>query len=165
MMDQSDYVSAIVRLAGGEIVGKTRLQKIAYLLQAKGSGFRDVEFDYHNFGPYSAELAFAAEDAESLGFLSMEERTGYHSVPYTVFRSTDCAARLDNCEEIKACKADLEVMSGYSALVLELAATAIYLKRNGYAEDFWEEVRKRKSLKATQPRVRQAKKLLKQLDL
>ena len=44
MMNQSDYVSAIVRLAGGEIIGKTRLQKIAYLLQAKGSGFSEVDF-------------------------------------------------------------------------------------------------------------------------
>ena len=165
MMDQSDYVSAIVRLAGGEIVGKTRLQKIAYLLQTKGSGFRNMDFDYHNFGPYSAELSFAAEDAESLGYLTTEERAGYHSVPYTVFRSTDCAAKLDDREEMKACKADLEVMSGYSALVLELAATAIYLKRNGYAEHFWEEVLKRKSLKATQPRIRHAKKLLRQLNL
>lgn len=165
MMNQSDYVSAIVRLAGGEIIGKTRLQKIAYLLQAKGSGFSEVDFDYHNFGPYSTELAFAAEDAESLGLLTTEERAGYHSVPYTVYKSTERAARLNDSEETKACKADLKVMSVYSALVLELAATAVYLRRNDYAENFWEEVQKRKSLKATQSRMRQAQRLLQQIGL
>ncbi len=164
-MGQADYVSAIVRLAGGEIVGKTRLQKIAYLLQAKGSGFTEVDFDYHNFGPYSAELAFAAEDATLLGLLTMEERPGYHSVPYTVYRSTEHAAMFGDDDEVNACKADLEVLSGYSALVLELAATATYLKRNGYAKDFWKEVRKRKSLKATTSRMKLARELLHKLDL
>ena len=165
MMGQADYVSAIVRLAGGEIVGKTRLQKIAYLLQVKGSGFGDIDFDYHNFGPYSAELAFAAEDAESLGFLGSEERRGYHAVPYTVFHSTELAPALENKEEMRACGADLAVMRGYSALVLELAATAVYLKRNGYEHTFWKEVQRRKSLKATKERIRQAKRLLQQLGL
>ena len=165
MMGQADYVSAIVRLAGGEIVGKTRLQKMAYLLQAKGSGFAGVDFDYHNFGPYSAELAFAADDAESLGLLAAEERPGYHSVPYTVFRSTESATNLNDNKEMIGCKADLKVMSTYSALVLELAATAVYLKRNGYAESFWKEVKKRKSLKATPQRMRLARKLLQQLGL
>ena len=165
MTGQADYISAIVRLAGGEIVGKTRLQKIAYLLRAKGSGFDGVDFDYHNFGPYSAELAFAAEDAESLGLLTMEERPGYHRVPYTVYKSAALAAELDDRNEREACEADLKVMSGYSALVLELAATAVYLKRNGYVKNFWEEVRKRKSLKATKPRIKLAKRLLQQLGL
>ena len=163
MMGQAEYVSAIVRLSGGEIVGKTRLQKIAFLLQAKGSGFAGADFDYHNFGPYSAELAFAADDAESLGLLTVEERRGYHSVPYTVFRSTEFAANLDDGNEMKACRADLKVMNRYSALVLELAATAVYLQRNGYAESFWKEVKKRKSLKATAPRIQSAKDLLRQL--
>ena len=86
-------------------------------------------------------------------------------MPYTVYKSTERAARLNDSEETKACKADLKVMSVYSALVLELAATAVYLRRNDYAENFWEEVQKRKSLKATQSRMRQAQRLLQQIGL
>ena len=96
MMDLVDYLGAMVRLIGGEVVGKTRLQKTAYLLEAKGVGFRDVDFDYHNYGPFSSEVAFAAEDAESLGYLKTEERQGFHAIPYTVFRSTDQAPQFDD---------------------------------------------------------------------
>ena len=86
-------------------------------------------------------------------------------MPYTVYKSTERAARLNDSEETKACKSDLKVMSVYSALVLELAATAVYLRRNDYAENFWEEVQKRNSLKATQSRMRQAQRLLQQIGL
>ena len=42
MLDLVDYLSSIIRLSGGEVVGKTRLQKMAYLLEAKGVGFGNI---------------------------------------------------------------------------------------------------------------------------
>jgi hypothetical protein len=56
-------------------------------------------------------------------------------------------------------------MGRFSALVLELAATAVYLREHGYREDYWEEVKRRKPLKASLERLEQAKRLLIQLDL
>ena len=164
MMDLVDYLSAIVRLGGGEVVGKTRLQKIAYLLEAKDIGYGDIDFDYHNYGPFSSELAFAADDAESLGYLETEERQGFHAVPYIVFKSTEDSPKF-NDDNTAVRKAALELMIGYSALVLELAATAVFLKKNGYQNDFWEEVKKRKPLKATPKRKDLAEQLMAELDL
>ena len=164
MMDLVDYVSALVRLSDETIVGKTRLQKTAYLLEAKELGF-DLSFDYHNFGPFSAELAFATDDAESLGYISTEKHLGYHSVPYTVFHSTDQAPEFEDGDDLDARREAVGTMNRYSALVLELAATAVYLKRNGYAGSVWKEVRRRKRLKATRDRVRAAKDLLDSLEL
>ncbi len=54
-MKKEDIVVAIVAAAGGELAGRVRLQKTAYLLDIKGlkSGF---QFEYHHYGPYSREL-------------------------------------------------------------------------------------------------------------
>ena len=105
MTDLVDYLSSMVLLGGGEVVGKTRLQKMAYLLEAKGIGFGSLDFDYHSYGPFSSELAFAAEDAESLGFLVTEEHPGFHEVPYTVFKTTEKASQFHDGDEKMARKA------------------------------------------------------------
>ena len=164
-LDLVEYLSATIGLAGGEIVGKTRLQKIAYLLKAKGLGFLALDFDYHNYGPFSAELAFAADDAVALGLIETEERLGYHAVPYTVFSATEKAPTFAESPVVRSRKLALRAMDGYSAIVLELAATAVYLQNNGYGNGQWKEVKKRKALKATQPRVEAAKQLVSELNL
>lgn len=164
MMDLMDYVSDLIQLNGGEVTGKTRLQKIAYLLEAKDLGY-GVDFDYHNFGPFSAEIAFAADDAEALGWIETRERPGFHAVPYIVFSSTDDAPEIAEDGKTEPRRSALNVMGEYSALVLELAATAVYLKRSGYPDSFWGEVKKRKAVKATPERIKSAKKLIEDLGL
>ena len=55
-------VAGIVRDAGSRIVGRTRLQKVAYLLSV--TGLEDgLPFVYKHYGPYSEDLATAARDA------------------------------------------------------------------------------------------------------
>ena len=61
----TDKVVAIVRDAGGTIVGRTRLQKTAYLLELAGLG-EGFHFSYRHYGPYSEELASAVRDANAL---------------------------------------------------------------------------------------------------
>ena len=56
-------------------------------------------------------------------------------------------------------------MASVSDVVLELAATMVFLQRNGYAKGFVEEVRERKPLKATEDRLDRAQKLIKKLGL
>ena len=169
MKDLVDYLSAIIRLVGGEIVGKTRLQKMAYLLEAKGVGFGNIVFDYNNYGPFSSELAFAADDAESMGYIETVERLSlHHAVPYKVFRSREQVSEEDSEEgrgDIETRKDALRLMNDYSTLVLELAATAVYLKKNGYPDEVWEEVEKRKPLKATPKRIERADQLIAALNL
>jgi hypothetical protein len=146
------------------MVGKTRLQKTVYLLEAKGLGF-GIEFDYHKHGPYSAEVAFAAEDAEAIGLLRTEDRLGFYQIPYTVFQVTDRTPALSRDAPTPAREQALGAMGRFSALVLELAATAVYLREHGYRDDYWDEVKRRKPLKASPERLEQAKRLLIQLDL
>ena len=49
-------IPSLVVAAGGEIVGKIRLQKVVYLLDQMGlnSGF---SYQYFHYGPYSEDLA------------------------------------------------------------------------------------------------------------
>ncbi len=74
----------IVELSGGRIVGKTRLQKSMYFLEAHGVGF-NFGFDYHHYGPFSQELATAVSDAVALGRISEEPRRGATGLSYVVY--------------------------------------------------------------------------------
>ena len=73
-MTKAENVSDIVRLNGGIVVGKTRLQKTAYFLKSRNVGY-GFNFAYHYYGPYSEELRIAAEDAAALKMIEIETRT------------------------------------------------------------------------------------------
>src|SRR3546814_4767142 len=126
MTDLVDFAAALVLMNGGQITGKTRFQKMVYLLESQGLGF-GVGFDYHNYGPFSADLAHAIDDAVSLGLLEPEERRGYHEVPYTVYRVTSTSPQFADTARTQEMSRALAEMSDYSALELELAATAHFL--------------------------------------
>ena len=164
MNDLVKQLAGLVQLNDAELVGKTRLQKTAYLLEAKGVGL-GVEFDYHKHGPYSADLAFAAEDAAAMSLLTMTDKPGFYEIPYTVFRTTAQTPPLSDDARTAARRKALVAMKNYSALALELAATAVYLREHGYRDAYWDEVKKRKSLKASPERLDQARSLLRQLEL
>jgi uncharacterized protein YwgA len=164
MKNLVEAVAAIVRLNGGEIAGKTRLQKTFYLLEAMELGF-GVKFDYHRFGPYSAELIFAAEDAEALGYLTAGEYLGHHNVRHKTFVATPTAPDISDDDLVDERRNALNAMKDHSVLQLELAATAVYLRENGYPKDYWDVVRYRKPLKATDDQVERAESLIAELGL
>ena len=165
MRDLSEEVANIVHLNGGDIVGRTRLQKSLFLLDAQGIGL-NLDYDYHNFGPFSWDAAEATDDAVALEYLGEEKRFGYHQVPYSIFRvkSTGGGKRHDDVLSEQRLQA-LQVMKEYSALELEVAATAVYLRDNGYAESYVEELAVRKPQKATPQRVKKALMLIEALGI
>jgi uncharacterized protein YwgA len=166
MMDTVDLVVGIVALNGGKLVGKTRLQKVAYLLDACGMG-SGVDYDYHHFGPYSAEVASAADAAEALGRVVSQEKPGFHSVPYVVYEThEEMQTKLGNLSADEVSR-KLRMMKGYSAIELELAATIHYLENaEGYSPaGAQEEVKLRKAAKASSERLVQANRLLGSLGL
>jgi hypothetical protein len=117
MNQESDLVPSVVALNGGTLVGKTRLQKTVYLLRRCGVD-GDVEFEYHNFGPYSAKLAFLCDLAEAEGKIETEERRGFHDVPYTLFRTTVTPPQ-NICGKASNFVEDyLKTMSRYNAIEL-----------------------------------------------
>jgi len=148
-------VAALVEAAGGELVGRTRLQKTACLLDLVGAGL-GFRFRYHRFGPYSEELSIAASDADALGFVKELPAHAVWGGRYSVFRVTDKArgtATLDSASReliLVATKAD--------SVELELAVTAAFLAEGGFP-DAWSEVARLKPSKVTEGRLESAKAL------
>ena len=170
-MNADDIVVNLIALHGGRLVGRTRLQKGAYLLHRCGADF-DLSFVYHHYGPYSFNLVEGLTDARAEKRIAVEERPGRHGVPYAIFRTEGEVATPDRIGRLAAdeARALLEEMKGVSDIVLELAATVVFLR------DEWDyygkekvgpvdETKARKPLKATDERMAQALALLDALGL
>ena len=151
-------VISIVGEAGGRIVGRTRLQKVAYLLTATGLD-DNFKFIYKHYGPYSGDLASSAQFCSLIGNLTEEKaQTQWGAVysTYTVdgFQPQNEATPRSQLATIAANSDSIE---------LELAATAVFLAREGY-DDPWGETSQRKPEKVTQARIQNAKALLAELS-
>ncbi len=151
-----ERVVQIVSDSGGRVVGRTKLQKIAYLLEATGLG-EGFSFEYRHYGPYSEELSSAARSARILNVLREEEHPtswgGFYSI-YTVSAET-------NGDTVRSQVA--KVAAGADSIELELAATAAFLASEG-STDPWGETAKRKPEKASTIRLVGAKNLYRQLQ-
>ena len=154
-------IADVVQLNGGKLVGKTRLQKTFYFLELYGLG-ADLDFQYHHYGPYSEDLSLGVDDAVALDVLSLDWKAG-NNAPYAVF---SVASSNSICADGKSesRKKVLSVLNNYDSISLELAATADFLSKVGYADDPWAETRVRKSTKATRERMEKAKTLLSELQ-
>ncbi len=144
-------VARIVSLAGGEIIGRTRLQKIGCLLDLVGAG-SGFEFSYHIYGPYSEELSIATSDADALDMITVDERVAAWGGRYSIYRTAMDFSADDFVKRLarRAAQAD--------SVALELAVTAAFLAANG-EDDAWNEVAERKSAKATSEMMSKAKSL------
>jgi uncharacterized protein YwgA len=162
-MSQAGALKAarIVRDAGGRVVGRTRLQKIAYLLSASGleDGFR---FSYRHYGPFSDELAEATRDASLLGFLRETEQKASWGGSYSTYVSGSLP---DTEAPVTALARRLlsEVCVHADSVELELAATAVYLAKEGF-NDAWNETARRKPEKASDGRLDKARDLYRRLS-
>lgn len=151
-----ERVVQIVSDSGGRVVGRTKLQKIAYLLEATGLG-EGFSFEYRHYGPYSEELTSAARSAKLLGVLREDEHAttwgGFYSV-YSV--SSEASGESTRTQLAK-------IAAGADAIELELAATAAFLASEGN-KDPWGETAKRKPEKANPTRLDGAMNLYRQLQ-
>lgn len=143
--------SQIIRDAGGEVVGRTRLQKIGYLLQLAGfvSEFR---YEYRYYGPYSEELAHGIELATMFDLVEEIRYPAESGGFYSIYRTLEATG---TSEENRS--AFTRAAARIGAIELELAATAAFLSVEKGIEDPWEETRRRKPEKAAQGRLRRAK--------
>ena len=151
--DKPDWQKAaeIVRDAGGEIVGRTRLQKVAYLMEVAGlgAGFR---FEYRHYGPYSEDLADSIQLAHAFDLVDEEERRANWGGFYSIFHATPQVGKADQRRKTFA-----ELAAQIDAIELELAATAAYLSITERVEDPWAETARRKPDKAKDGRLDKAK--------
>lgn len=166
-MSVDDIVVNLIALHGGRLVGRTRLQRQAYLLHRRGAGF-DLPFVYHHYGPYSFDLVDGLTGACADGRIDVEEKFGRHGVPYAIFTLGGDTAPPEGIGQLAAADARelLETMKNVSDVVLELAAAIVFLREEGgYADQAEEETRVRKPLKATDACMTKARALLDTLGL
>lgn len=147
--NSTQRVLQIVLGAGGEIVGRTKLQKVAYLLEATGhkTGF---SFAYKHYGPFSAELAQATKTAALLNMISEDERSTSWGGTHSIYTAATPDEAFSSSLAKEAAKAD--------SVELELAATAAFLAISGY-DSPWDETSRRKPSKITNGRLERAKQL------
>jgi len=150
-------VANIVRDAGGKIVGRTRLQKIAYLLTVVGLE-DDLRFSYKHYGPFSEVVAAGARDAHLLSFLTETKTEASWGGTYSIYRIIGAAEHgLADSRSAFASAA-----AAADAVELELMATAVFLAQEGH-DDPWAETARRKPEKAGNQRIDRAKKLYRKL--
>lgn len=156
-VNEARDAAAIVRDAGGRIVGRTRLQKIAYILEAVGLG-TGFTFRYKHYGPYSEQLADAAKTARIFGLLNEQETQAAWGGVYSIYESLLPKDVGVSQERLQLAMALVES----DAVELELAATALFLAHEGF-RDPWEETARRKPDKVQDGRLERACQLYTQL--
>jgi uncharacterized protein YwgA len=166
-MELQELLPEIVALnRDHRIVGKTRLQKVFFLLDQCGLN-SGAKYNYHHYGPYSADITDAAEDAVLYGNLTFEERPGFYDIPYGIYEASKQPAQVANrlgSLPKETVQEKLNIMSEYSAIELELAATLQFLRAEGFARAV-EEVKQLKPAKANERRMQHAVELLRRLGL
>ena len=156
--DLATRIAAVVRDAGGQIVGRTKLQKLTYLLVASGLE-EDVPFLYKHYGPFSEPVSVAAREARLLGLLREREELASWGGTYSIY-SVDGQPGQD----VPAARVELShIASSADAVELELAATALFLAKEGRS-DAWLETQRRKPEKAANGRLEKAKALYQKLS-
>ena len=156
--DDVEKIVDIIRDAGGKLVGRTRLQKTACLLELAGQG-EGFHFDYHHYGPYSEELAHAAVLASAMNRIHEEEHRAEWGGRYSVYTSSEHNAPSAS-EPVRG--ALIHKAATANAITLELATTAAYLAHEG-EDDPWGETARRKPDKAEDGRLENAKQLYQEL--
>ncbi len=151
-----DNTVAIMSLAQKKtIIGRTRLQKLFYLLELADEGI-GFDFTYKYYGPYCEKLSNAVDVACAFGLVTEERKLADWGGVYSIFTiSGDVEAGNDNSEGrrqlVQLCTKDET-----GSIPLELAATAAYLSYNK-EENPWQRVERLKWDKAS--KIPQAKEL------
>jgi uncharacterized protein YwgA len=147
----SEKVVEIIRDAGGEIVGRTKLQKIAYFLELTGLG-GGFDFEYRHYGPYSESLTDAVRVANAFGLVEEEERVAKWGGRYSIYKVT-----MQPTQETDKVRARFfKAAAAISSVELELAATAAYLSAVEDCKEPWQETERRKPEKAAEGRLEKA---------
>ena len=157
----------LIALHGGKLVGRTRLQKRAYLLHRCGAEF-DVKFVYHYYGPYSFDLADGWVDARINDKIEMEEKEGRYGVPYSIFKIKKKVKGSGYCGALSFAEARpfLKKIERVSDIVLEIAATIVFLRDDGgYPNTAVAETKARKPVKTGGGSLEAALSLIRELGL
>ncbi len=160
--NKQDLLYAVLQAAGGEIVGRIRLQKIVYLLEQLGMN-GSLNFAYYHFGPYSEDVSRAL-DLETLTSRRLSETEAQTQAGYTfsIFRTKTTEARPEKVGDLPMARASalIQIMKAPTSTEIELAATIHWLRHHEKIADWRKELGIRKGAKGTPDRVKRAIDLL-----
>ncbi len=127
-MDNMKKILALIKACGGKIQGRTKLQKLVYILKNHGVDF-DENFKYHHYGPYSFNLQLEITELVDCGLL---KEAG--STPYIYELESQAAKEVDN-SFLAEKKELIDFLNKQDYQILELVATIYYLKNTGIHND------------------------------
>jgi uncharacterized protein YwgA len=165
MLQLDELVVGAVALAGGELVGRIRLQKVVYLLDQLGMN-SGTPFEYHHYGPYSEAVSDAVTDAKFWG--QIKEVVNFRvadGAPYSSFKTENPEPVQLGDLSAKEAKQYLAKFAGHTSTVLELAATVHWLAFKERRADWRDEIEVRKAGKTSNSRLDKALALLRDLNL
>lgn len=155
MSNQYEKIIEIISYAGGQLIGRTRLQKIFYILTAANLEDR-FNFEYHYYGPYSEDLAQAALEARALGLINEKYHNTSWGASYSEYSIGN--ERLLTTKDSQK-QSIVSIAAEANSIELELAATALYLYKHGEKQNPWGATKRLKPQKADQIRLENAKNL------
>jgi uncharacterized protein YwgA len=150
----------LVSEAGGILIGRTRLQKIACL--ATLAGLLDTfEFEYRHYGPFSESLATSMDMAAGLKMVEEQEKRAEWGGWYSIYRATDRTPPVEDAQRSQFVTEAAKI----GAIQLELAATAAFLsvEEGMDGQEAWAETARRKPEKSHGDRLEAAKMAYRQL--
>ncbi|MEQ8967093.1 MAG: hypothetical protein RID91_14840 [Azospirillaceae bacterium] len=164
MTVEDEVIDLMMAAADGEIVGRVRFHKIAYLLEEAGM-HSGIWFSYHHYGPFSRDLADALDHAVVKDRVREDQGRRSDSNPYSIFRSAAPQAGDFDGMTVEQARALVQRMKDQPSVVLELAATIHWLREKERVADWREELRQRKTIKATDGNIERALTVLDDLGL
>lgn len=134
-MKPNEAVRQIIAvMPGGRVVGRKRMQKLAYLLQHSGAPL-EATFNIHNYGPFSREIADAIEEASFAGAIKEE------CLPVGVYGTYQYVYELgvpkseSDAEFSPNTKMLLLTLSGFATVALEVASTIAFFEEQGLSRN------------------------------
>lgn len=158
---RAETIARLINTAGGQFVGRIKLQKTFYLLQSAGLP-TDFGYEYYHYGPYSETLTDAMNYGIAFGFFNETEKNIGNNCSYSLFSQNPASHVKDNLpkEYTQLAKKAATAVS----VQLELAVTALYLTQEEHCNNAWEETKDRKRQKSANGQLEKAQQLYHELQ-
>lgn len=132
-MTPADLILAIIAtLPGKKVKGKKRLQKLAFLLKEAGLRY-SARFDIRDYGPFSREIASAANLLAATGAIQeIEEPLGASRTFVTVYTLERTGTSKHPLSD--KYKTLLTQLDHFGTVDLEVAATYQFFRSSGFSD-------------------------------
>lgn len=126
----------------GTLKTRKRLQKVVYLLQAKGCPF-DAEYTLHHYGPYSQEVARLSDEMVEVDLLDEQAQENQVGQQYSYELAASTAEGLAELEATPKGKKMASQLAPFEQKakellnsdlwLLEVASTMVYFRKQGHS--------------------------------